>query len=171
MALPFYVVFAREKLNAPPEAIGWFLLAQIIGGVLANLLWAHLVDRAGSRKMLVVCGTFSTITPLLAIILARFGWSALLVVFFLGGATFTGRKVGFQSALLELAPAAERPTYAGLNAVLILPLAFLSLIAGVFLLHGSYTTLFILASAFIMSGTIVAYRWSSQSSPGFQKNR
>ena len=164
MALPFYVVFAREKLSAPPDAIGWFLLAQIIGGVLANLLWARLVDQAGSRKMLVVCGTLSTITPLLAIVLAPLGWSALLVVFFLAGATFTGRKVGFQSALLELAPAAERPTYAGLNAVLILPLAFLSLIAGVFLQHGSYTTLFIIASAFIMGGTIVVYRWSSQSS-------
>jgi len=162
MALPFYVVFAREKLNAPPDAIGWFLLAQILGGVLANLLWARLVDRTGSRQMLVVCGSISTITPLLAIALAPLGWPALLLVFFLAGATFTGRKVGFQSALLELAPAAERPTYAGLNAVLILPLAFLTLIAGVFLQHGSYTTLFVIASAFIATGTIMARRWVSQ---------
>jgi MFS family permease len=162
MALPFYVVFAREKLSAPPDAVGWFLLAQILGGVLANLLWARLVDRTGSRQMLVVCGSISTITPLLAIALAPLGWPALLLVFFLAGATFTGRKVGFQSALLELAPAAERPTYAGLNAVLILPLAFLTLIAGVFLQHGSYTTLFVIASAFIAAGTIVARRWVSQ---------
>ena len=162
MALPFYVVFAREKLGAPPDAIGWFLLAQVLGGVLANLLWARLVDRTGSRQMLVVCGSISTMTPLLAIALTPLGWPALLVVFFLAGATFTGRKVGFQSALLELAPAAERPTYAGLNAVLILPLAFLTLFAGVFLQHGSYTTLFILASAFIAVGTIVAHRWVSQ---------
>ncbi len=162
MVLPFYVVFAREKLSAPLDAIGWFLLAQILGGVLANLLWARLVDRSGSRQMLVVCASISTITPLLAIALAKLGWQALLMVFFLAGATFTGRKVGFQSALLELAPAAERPTYAGLNAVLILPLAFLTLIAGVFLQHGSYTTLFIIASAFIAVGTIVAHRWVSQ---------
>ncbi|MEN8173420.1 MAG: hypothetical protein ABFS03_11145, partial [Chloroflexota bacterium] len=26
MALPFYVVYAREMLGAPPEAVGWFLL-------------------------------------------------------------------------------------------------------------------------------------------------
>ena len=161
MALPFYVVFAREKLGAPPESIGWFLLAQILGGVLANLLWARLVDRKGSRQMLVVCGSISTITPLLAIALTPIGWPALLGVFFLAGATFTGRKVGFQSVLLELAPAADRPTYAGLNSVLILPLAFLTLIAGIFLQHGSYTTLFIIVSAFIAVGTIVAYRWAS----------
>lgn len=166
MALPFYVVFAREKLSAPPDAIGWFLLAQILGGVLANLLWARLVDQAGSRKMLVVCGMMSTITPLLAIFLAPLGWPAMLVVFLLAGASFTGRKVGFQSALLELAPAADRPTYTGLNAVLILPLAFLTLVAGIFLQHGSYITLFILASVFIAAGTIVAYHWASQGSPG-----
>ncbi len=171
MALPFYVVYAREKLGAPLDAIGWFLLAQILGGVLANLLWAHLVDQAGSRKMLVVCGMLSTITPLLAIALAPLGWLALLVVFFLAGATFTGRKVGFQSALLELAPAAERPTYTGVNAVLILPLAFLTLIAGVFLQHGSYTTLFILASVFIAIGTFVAYRWASHRSDGAHTSR
>ena len=162
MALPFYVVFAREKVGAPLDSIGWYLLAQILGGVLANLLWSRLVDRTGSRQMLVVCGSISTITPLLAIFLAPFGWQALLVVFFLAGATFTGRKVGFQSALLELAPAAERPTYAGLNTVLILPLAFLTLIAGIFLQHGSYKTLFILASAFIAVGTVLAHRWASQ---------
>ena len=162
MVLPFYVVFARDKVGAPPDAVGWFLLAQILGGVLANLLWANLIDRNGSRKMLVVCGSISTITPLLAVALAPLGWQTLLVVFFAAGATFAGRKVGFQSALLELAPAAERPTYAGLNTVLILPLAFLTLIAGLFLQHGSYTTLFILASVFIAFGTIVAYRWNSK---------
>jgi len=45
---------------------------------------------------------------------------------------------------------------------LILPLAFLTLIAGVFLQHGSYTTLFVIASAFIATGTIMARRWVSQ---------
>jgi len=165
MALPFYVVFARDKIGAPPDAVGWFLLAQILGGVLANLLWARLIDRFGSRLMLVVCGSISTLTPLLAILLAPLGWQALLVIFFLAGATFTGRKVGFQTALLELAPAADRPTYAGLNAVLILPLAFLTLIAGIFLQFGSYSVFFILSSVFIAAGTIAAYRWKSPLSP------
>lgn len=49
MALPFYVVYAREELAAPPEAVGWLLLAQVLGGVVATLFWARLVDRAGSR--------------------------------------------------------------------------------------------------------------------------
>jgi hypothetical protein len=62
--------------------------------------------------------------------------------------------------LLELAPAAERPTYAGINAVLILPLAFLSLGAGFFLQRWSYTSLFIFAAMFIGAGAIMASRWA-----------
>ena len=58
MALPFYVVYAREELGAPPEAVGWFLLAQVLGGVIATLFWARLVDHAGSRQMLTVAPLF-----------------------------------------------------------------------------------------------------------------
>jgi MFS family permease len=159
MSLPFYVVYAREKLNAPADATGWFLLAQVLGGVLANIAWARLVDRSGSRWMLIFCAITSTLTPILAVVLAPLGWPALMLVFFLAGATFNGRKVGFQSALLELAPAAERPTYAGINAILILPLAFLSLGAGIFLQHWSYPALFIFAAIFISAGAVVAWRW------------
>jgi len=131
--------------------------------MLANLIWARLVDQSGSRKMLVFCAVTSTLTPLLAIAMAPLGWPALVLVFFLAGATFNGRKVGFQSALLELAPESERPTYAGLNTVLILPLAFLSLGAGLFLQHFSYTTLFLFTALFIGAGAIVALRWATAS--------
>ncbi len=159
MALPFYVVYARDQSSAPADAVGWFLLAQVLGGVLANVFWARLVDRSGSRWMLVYCALISTLTPLLAIVLAPLGWLALTPVFFLAGATFNGRKVGFQSALLELAPENERPTYAGLNAVLTLPLAFLPLGAGLFLKYWSYTALFLLVAVFIGAGALVVHRW------------
>ncbi len=163
MVLPFYVVYARQELDAPPEAIGWFLLAQVLGGVLANLVWARLVDRYGSRRMLAVCAVTSAMTPLLAILLGRFGWTGLLPVIFLGGATLNGRSVGFSSALLELSPAAERPTYSALNAVLILPAAFLSLAAGVLLQHWSYPTLFLIAAAFIAMGALLTRRMPEKS--------
>ena len=162
MVIPFYVVYARGAINAPMSAVGWFLLAQISGAILFNLLWARLVDHSGSRRMLTFCAIIAAATPLLAIALASFGWPAMLPVFFLVGATVAGRKVGYQSALLELAPASERSTYAALNAVLILPVAFLSLAAGLFLQHWSYTALFMLASIFIGLGAIVIYRWAGR---------
>jgi hypothetical protein len=160
MTLPFYVVYASDWLGAPAGAVGWFLLAQVSGGVIANLFWARLVDRAGSRQMLAVCATTSALVPVLAVTLSGYGWTALLPVFFLAGATFEGRNVGFSSALLELAPIAERPTYAGLNALLVLPISFLPLLAGLFLERWSYTALYLLAAVFIAAGAWVTWRWS-----------
>jgi hypothetical protein len=154
MALPFYVVYAREELGAPAEAVGWFLLAQVTGGVLGNLLWARLVDRVSSRTMLIVCALTSTVAPLLAIALGSLGWWGLLPTFFLAGAAFNGRRVGFQSALLELAPATERPTFAAMNAVLILPMAVLPLLAGFLLQTWTYPTLFALVAAFVALGAV-----------------
>jgi Na+/melibiose symporter-like transporter len=154
MALPFYVVYARDELGAPSEAVGWFLLAQVTGGVLGNLLWARLVDRIGSRAMLTVCALSSATAPILAILLGPQGWLALLPTFFLAGAAFNGRRVGFQSALLELAPASERPTFAAMNAVLILPLAVLPLLAGLLLQTWSYAALFGLTAGFVALGAI-----------------
>jgi MFS family permease len=158
MVLPFYIVYARQELGAPAGAIGWFMLAQVLGGVLANLIWARLVDSYDSRRMLATCAVTSMLTPLSAILLGRFGWGGLLPVIFLAGATFNGREVGFSSALLELAPAAERPTYSALNTVLILPVAFLPLIAGVLLQHWSYPTLFLISAMFIAMGALLTRR-------------
>ena len=163
MALPFYVVFAIKQLDAPAEAVGWFLLVQVVGGSLSNLIWARLVDHSGSRRMLFFCALISTLIPILAVVLSPFGWVAMLPVFFLAGAITNGRGVGFQSALLEIAPATERSTYAGLNAVLTLPVAFLSLAAGLFLQYWSYTALFLLAATFVGAGAIVIHRWASRS--------
>ncbi len=165
MVLPFYVVYAKEDLNAPlAAATGWYLTAQVGGGVLSNFLWARLVDRYDSRTMLFYCALTSAVTPLLAIFFARWGWQALLPVFFLAGSTFNGRRVGFQTALLELAPDAQRGTYAGINALLSLPIAFLPLLAGAFLKFISYPVLFAIAAFFTGLGAFAARRLKSAKS-------
>ncbi|MBN2471060.1 MAG: MFS transporter [Anaerolineae bacterium] len=159
MAMPFYVVYARERLGAPAEAVGWYLLAQVVGGMVATALWARLVDRASSRAMLGVCAALAAITPLVALGLGTlWGWPALLAAFFLIGAITNGRKVGFSAALLELAPAAERPTYTALNAVLTLPVALLPLLAGLLLQHWEYSALFWLVSGFVALGALWTLR-------------
>jgi len=156
MALPFYVVFARQELGAPTAAVGTFLVAQVAGGILGNLVWARLVDRFGAWSMLARCALLSTFVPLLAIGLSPAGWQGLLPVVFLAGATVNGREVGFPSALLELAPAEARSTYSALNTMLSLPIAFLPLIAGVLLNRIPYALVFLVAAMFIGAGALVA---------------
>jgi len=157
MALPFYVVYARQELGAPVAAIGWFTLLQVLGGAPANLLWAYLVDRYGSWRMLAICATIAALTPLLAIGLGGLGWVGILPILFLVGATSNGRGVGFSSVLLELAPPDERPTYSALNTWLMLPAAFLPLAAGALLQHWSYPVIFALTSGFVGVGAVLAW--------------
>jgi len=61
-----------------------------------------------------------------------------------------------------LAPAPERSTYAALNSVLIIPIAFLSFIGGLFLREFSYTAFFIITAIFVAAGAVVAWRWALQ---------
>jgi len=157
MALPFYVVYARQVLDAPAGAVGWFVFLQVLGGAPANLLWAYLVDRYGSWRMLAICATLSALTPLLAIGLGGLGWVGILPILFLVGATSNGRSVGFSSVLLELAPPDERPTYSALNTWLMLPAAFLPLAAGALLQHWAYPVIFALTSAFVGVGAVLAW--------------
>ncbi len=166
MSLPFYVVYAQNVLDAPRAAVGLFLLVQVVGGILSNFVWAWAVDRYDSRRMLTGCALTSATVPLLAILLGRWGWQGLLPVFFLAGAIVSGRRVGFQTALLEMAPSEKRGTYAGLNSMLILPVAFLPLLAGVLLKGMSYPALFAMTAAVILSGGVLALRLPAKDAVG-----
>jgi hypothetical protein len=78
----------------------------------------------------------------------------LLRTSFLADAAFNGRRVGLQSALLELAPATKRPTFAALNTVVIRPLAALPLLADLFLQAWPYPALLALTAGFVGLGAV-----------------
>ena len=121
LAMPFYVVAARRVAGAPPEATALFIGANVIGALLGNLAWGWLVDRYGSRRMVLVCVGFAVATPIVALLAGVVGWPLYTLVFVLVGANTGGRKVGFQSALLESAPAAQRSSYTAVYALMSLP--------------------------------------------------
>ncbi|MBN1582132.1 MAG: hypothetical protein JXA89_15620, partial [Anaerolineae bacterium] len=74
-----------------------------------------------------------------------------------------GRDVGFSSALLELAPGDQRPTYSALNTWLTLPAAFLPLAAGALLQRWSYPAIFLLTTVFVSTGVVLAWAVSRKS--------
>ncbi len=158
MAMPFYVVFARRVLDAPRVVVAWFTAFQVTGGLLANLVWARLVDRYGSKRMIQVLSIVAAAAPLLAVILGRIGWEWLLPSVFLAGAALSGTNVGFSSALLEISPVEERPTYAGISNIMSIPLAFLPLVTGWLLKSDRYTLVFLGTTAFILVGALWTLR-------------
>ncbi len=68
--------------------------------------------------------------------------------------------MGFQTALLEIAPAAQRPTFSATNRTLVLPVAILPLLAGYWLKHFSYDSLFLISALLVALGAALAWRWA-----------
>jgi MFS family permease len=161
MAVPFYVVAAKQAFGAPPEATAWFIGALVAGALIGSLVWAQLVDRFGSRRMLLVCVIVSALTPLVALCAWVVGWPILVFVAGLVGATTAGRGVGFSSALLEIAPAERRPTYAATYALLGLPVAAMPLIGGIIVKWLSFEALFGLTALLLVCAVEVVRQWNA----------
>ena len=161
MAVPFYIVAAKQAFGAPPAATAWFIGALVAGALIGSLVWAQLVDRFGSRRMLLVCVIVSALTPLVALSAWVVGWPILVLVAGLVGATTAGRGVGFSSALLEIAPAERRPTYAATYALLGLPIAAMPLIGGIIVKWLSFEALWGLTALLLACAVEVVRQWNA----------
>ncbi len=149
MALPFYIIYARENLGLPEETVGIFLSVQMVGMIVSNLLWGRLSDRVGNRIVLNLTAMVSATAPLIALLatvaaplrgVAGFG-----SVFFFVGFAMSGLRLGHSNYMLDLAPESERPTYLGFMNTFIAPVMLLSAVGGLVVEMTSYVTLFTIA--------------------------
>jgi MFS family permease len=115
MAIPFYVVFARERLGAPAGLVGIYLSTLLVSGLLANLWAGRASDRFGNRHLLLRACVLGALGPVSALIL---GWMrvlplAFVIVFVLQGLYSNAATVAHTSFVLDFAPAGDRPIYVG----------------------------------------------------------
>ncbi len=115
MVMPFYTVFAKEKFAIPDSYVGRYLLFQIGGAILSNLVWRHIAAKRSARAVVRSCIALGGTIPVLAILGARLGPDAFAVIFILVGFVMSGRRVGFDPYTLEIIPEKERPVYLGLQ--------------------------------------------------------
>ncbi|MGI6358192.1 MAG: MFS transporter [Bacillota bacterium] len=164
LALPFYVVYARDTLGLPESIIGVFISAQMAGSILGGLLWGQLGDRFGNRLVVRLLGLVALATPasaLVASLLHGLGWGQLsiipyLVLFVSIGGTLGGMWMGFTSYLLDIVGELDRPTYIGMMNTLIAPFTFLPLLGGLLLELLSPQVLFLATGAGILMGNLCA---------------
>jgi len=152
MAIPFYIVQARQVGGLHEMEVGTLLAAQAVGGIAFNPLWGWWGDRRGKLSLLKVLALSSGISPLLAIVLASSALppSAVVagyaVVFFFVGATVSGEIIGDLGFLMEISPDDRRPEYSGYMNALVAPSRLLPLVGGVLLEVLSFQFLFMLAA-------------------------
>ncbi len=162
MAMPFYIVAAKQVFDAPCEATALSIAAFVLGSLLGDFAWGRLVDRFGSRSMILSCVLISALTPMIALSAWVVGWQILVLVIGLMGATVAGRSIGFTSALLEIAPPDRRAIYTATYALTYVPLAIMPLLGGIIAETFSFRTLFVLATLAMFTSLPVAWKWNKR---------
>lgn len=164
MVAPFYVIYARRALDLPGSMVGLYLSVQLVGSVLSSLLWAPFGDRRSGRAVLVANSLVVAVVPLAALVIslaglpAAAGRLALCAVFFMLGVSSAGGNISFTKYLIELAPALDRPRYAGVFNTFSAAVAAFPVLAGLVIDHWSFQPAFSLAVLFGLLGVGSAVR-------------
>ena len=155
-AMPFYVLYGKNELHMAAEQVGILVGAQMAGGILSNLLWAHLSDRVGNRIVIVLTAAAATLIPLLALLCSGVGWRLLIAVFVFVGLSASGSQIGFTNYLLEIAPAHLRPTYIALQGTLRGLTMALPVLGGLLIDVSSYQATFLVTLGALITGLLLS---------------
>jgi len=156
LSLPFFVLYAKDVLQIKIGMIGVFLSAQMLGLMLSNIIWGHLSDSLGSTKVIQFSILFGMLAPLFVLILPHNFPNLFVILFVFLGCFISGRVIGKNAFLLDIASDKDRPRYISLEGSFRLPVVFFPLIGGMLIQRSSYEILFaitglLLTGAFILS--------------------
>lgn len=112
-SLPFIILDAEHKLSLSGLQIGYLLSAQVIGGMLSNLVWGKMASR-GSIRLIVTAAFAGYIMANAGAIFAEELWH-YVVIFFLLGTSIDGMRLAFSNNILIIAPEHLRPVYIALQ--------------------------------------------------------
>lgn len=156
LAFPFVVPYALHNGLAPKEAAGAFLAANVIGRTASNVIWSHISDTVGNRRVMMIAGFLTLLLPvalLLTPVLPHlpFPWGGtlaptlqaayVLLIFLLIGAVGSGMDVGQTNYLLELAPPSKITTYLSFHYAVGVPTSFAPLVGALVIGAGGHYTL------------------------------
>jgi len=158
LALPFYVLYAKNILKVNISTVGIFLSVQTAGMVLSNILWAHLSDFHGNKKVIQITSMSGFVIPFLAII-TKPSLSKIFILLFITIGIFTaGSNLGKTNFLLDISKPKERPIYVGLNNTLTFPITLFPFLGGVLIHTISYKFLFELTFLIMLSGFLLSLK-------------
>lgn len=172
LALPFYVIFATDRLGLGEGMIGSFTSAQVVGNMVGGVILGALHEKRGGRRAIQVGVGAGTLSPLWALLLPlwlpaghrymAYGYGLVFVALGVFQSTF---MQGFFNYLLDMASAEERATYVALSntiqGVILWPAA---LVGGVILeaTGNSYTVLFAITAVGMGLGLLCS-AWLAES--------
>ena len=155
MILPFYMLYAKDTFGISETYVGRYLIVQTIGAILSNLLWGAISNKWGSKMIVRTCILIGGVVPILAIILSKFGPNYYSIVFFLVGFLISGRPVGFESYLLDMAPSESRIIYLGIRGTMSIFIVLLPIIGAYFITYMGYYFTFIIVTVVMFAAFLL----------------
>lgn len=157
--VPFFMVLARDRMGLSGDRIGLFLLVQIAGMLISNIMWTRIVRRMLFRGVLLAATVLGAILPFLAMVLSGTG-SALAYgfVFLLSGSAISARRIGQDGAIVEISTDDNRAMYTGAIGATNLVTALFPLVVGLLLGAIGYWPVFSLAAAAMAFSGVFVYR-------------
>lgn len=146
MILPFYLVFAKDVFGIQESYVGKYLLYQIVGAIGSNIIWGVLSHKRDSKTVVRACILLGGLIPIFALTVQPLGPDIFARIFVLVGFVMSGRRVGFEPYLLDLAPEDQRTIYLGISGTLNFSKVLLPVIGGVLIDSVGFQVTFILVT-------------------------
>jgi len=165
--IPFLILFGRTNFPISGERISNYLLMQVAGGLITNLLIQVFYKGERYKPLLYLFIFFGAATPIIALLLS-FSPGIFTFTFLCSGASLELYKIVAPGVLLEISNDDNRSVYTGLSGAgsimnIIYPIA-----AGFLIGVIGYYGVFIITSIYILSGyffarSIICARFTSES--------
>lgn len=167
----FFITFGKVELGLADHWAALFLSIKLVSEMLSSVVFGRISDKMGNRATIVTTTVVTFATAGLAVLCAWLDHAAgpeapasKLSIVLLGGVfcgfgvVTSGRDTGEFNYLLDIAPAAKRPSYIGFGNAFLLPLSLLPLLIGWLIPAVGYLPLFGFAALVSLSAVVVAVR-------------
>lgn len=155
-SLPFIILQAQTLLHLGGVQIGYLLTAQVVGGMLSNLLWGKLSSH-GKIRLIITASFIAYISANVLALFADMLWQYALV-FFLLGAGMDGMRLAFSNNILIIAPEHLRPVYLALQSNITSIGLFFAIPGAVILESYGFSVLVGLTMVMLLGGMVAARR-------------
>jgi MFS family permease len=151
--IPFLIMFGRSRFEVTGSLTGTYLLVQMIGGLVTNILLNVLHKGERYRGMLYLFIAIGTAAPLLALLLVQ-NQMLYAVVFLFSGSALALYQIITPGVLLEISTDENRPVYTGLAGAGSIMNIVYPVTAGFLIRFLGFPLVMVLSSLIIVSGII-----------------
>ena len=149
---PFYIALAKDQFNMDAQMVGNFLLFQITGMVVSNLLWSRVVKKSAFKGVLKFAVVIQGLMPAIALLFsAYFAANIYTLVFFISGSAFSAYRIAIEGVMLEITTESNRVLYAGVIGAFNLTIPIFPILAGITIATFGYTAVFLSAGTLTLS--------------------